>query len=321
MQVVRDPYSFISQKPLHMAIGMFDGVHIGHQAVIESAIHVAQTKGDMSAVLTFTPHPSQILHPKAPTLLLQTEEQKEERLRAIGIDILAWQSFNMELAAVPADQFVQNLKARFPSLSSIYVGENFRFGKGREGNIATMLTTALEQGVHVISIERVRYDGEPVSSTRIRSLLVEGDIESTNVLLGYKYYCTGEVLPGKRLGHTIGFPTLNVRWEPQCCPRYGVYAARVRRADDVDGPGLPGIANYGLRPTVDNNAAFPLLETHLLSPCPFGTGDRLRIEWLHFLRPEQKFDGLAALKSQISKDCAQARELLQTEHTLSSPSK
>jgi len=309
MQVVRDPSVFHTKKPLHMAVGMFDGVHIGHQAVVESAIHAARARGDMAGVLTFSPHPSQILRPQNPTLLIQTEEQKEERLRLMGLDLLAWQTFTLELAAVPAREYVRKLKARFPGLASMHVGENFRFGKGREGDISTMLSAALEQSVHVISIERVRYDGEPVSSTRIRALLADGHIAEANSLLGYNYYCTGNVQRGRQLGHKLGFPTLNIRWEPQCRPRLGVYAVRVSRAGEEESAALPGVANYGLRPTVETNVSDPLLETHLLAPCPFGPGDELRVEWLHFIRPEKQFATVEILKSQIAEDCRQATEM------------
>lgn len=309
MQVVRDPSVFHTKKPLHMAVGMFDGVHIGHQAVVESAIHAARAKEDVAGVLTFSPHPSQILRPQNPTLLIQTEAQKEERLRGMGLDLLAWQTFTLELAAVPAREYVRKLKAHFPKLASMYVGENFRFGKGREGDISTMLSAALEQGVHVISIERVRYDGEPVSSTRIRALICDGHIEEANSLLGYNYYCTGKVEGGRQLGHKLGFPTLNIPWQPQCRPRYGVYAVRVRRVGQAEGAALPGVANYGLRPTVETDASEPLLETHLLAPCPFGPGDALRVEWLQFIRPEKQFATVEMLKAQIAEDCRRVKEL------------
>lgn len=308
MIVVRDPTTYHSPSPLHMAIGMFDGVHLGHRAVIGSATGAAKARGGLSAVMTFTPHPSQILRPLAPTMLIQTEALKEERVAALGVDLLVWQTFSVELASVPANDYLHRLKLRFPSLSSIHVGENFRFGHNRVGDIATLLATALRENIHVISIERVRYDGEAISSTRIRNILASGHMEEANELLGYNYFCEGKVIRGNQLGRTIGFPTLNIEWEPQSQPLHGVYAVRVRKADG--GPWVPGVANFGLRPTIDKKTSVPLVETNIFGECPFTYGDSLRVEWLHFLRPERKFDGLASLKAQIAEDSARAKSLL-----------
>jgi riboflavin kinase/FMN adenylyltransferase len=188
------------------------------------------------------------------------------------------------------------------------VGENFRFGRGRSGAIGTLLHSAQEHGVHVVSIERVRYDGEAVSSTRIRGLLLEGRMAEANELLGYRYYCVANAEPGRRIGRSIGFPTLNLRWEPPCRPRMGVYAVRVCRDGDSDF--LPAVANYGLRPTVQAESSIPLLETHIIGDCPFGDGDRLRVEWLHFLRSERRFAGLDELKTQNAQDRTKAAAIL-----------
>ena len=297
-----------------MAIGMFDGVHLGHRAVIESCVHAAHSRGGRAAVMTFTPHPSHILRPQAPTLLIQSEEQKEERIAALGVDVLIWQTFTTDLAAIPAEDYVRRLKARFPTLASIHVGENFRFGHGRTGDIATLLSTAAAQKVHVLSIERVRYDGEPISSTRIRDILADGRMEDADELLGYNYYCVGKVVPGNKLGRTIGFPTLNIKWEPQCLPRFGAYVASVRREGEPPEKALPAMANFGLRPTIEGTGKHPLLEANILGPCPFTEGDVLRVEWLRFLRPERRFNGMEELKAQIAADSAQAREWLGREH-------
>jgi riboflavin kinase / FMN adenylyltransferase len=313
MLVVRDPSTFHSRQPLHMAIGMFDGVHLGHRAVIESCIHAAHSRGGQSAVMTFTPHPSRILHPSQPTLLIQSEEQKQERIAALGVDVLVWQTFTTDLAAIPAEAYLSRLKARFPTLASIHVGENFRFGHGRTGDIATLLSSAVAQKIHVLSIERVRYDGEPISSTRIRTILSEGRMEDANELLGYNYYCAGKVVPGNKLGRTIGFPTLNIPWEPQSLPRFGSYAATVRREGEPSEKALPAVANFGLRPTIEGTGKKPLLEANILGPCPFTEGDTLRVEWLRFLRPERRFTGMAELKAQIALDSELARKWLATD--------
>ena len=310
MIVLRDPTTYHSTQPLHMAIGMFDGVHLGHRAVIGSATSAAKARGGHSAVMTFTPHPSQILRPNAPTLLIQTESLKEERVAALGVDLLVWQTFTRELASIPASEYAHRLKLRFPTIASIHVGENFRFGHNRAGDITTLLSTAIRENIHVISIERVRYDGEAISSTRVRNILADGHMEEANELLGYNYFCEGKVIKGNQLGRTLGFPTLNIEWQPQCQPLHGVYAVRVRKADSGKGDWKPGVANFGLRPTIDKKTIVPLIETNIFGDCPFDYGDNLRVEWLHFLRPERKFDGLAALKAQIAEDSSRARSLL-----------
>jgi riboflavin kinase/FMN adenylyltransferase len=150
----------------------------------------------------------------------------------------------------------------------------------------------------VRSIPRVHLQGAPISSTRIRDDLEAGRLEEANLLLGYAYFAVGVVVPGRRLGRTLGFPTLNLPWQPELQPRHGVYAVRV--GDDQAPPG-PGVANYGTRPTVAS-AGEPLLEVHALGPCPFTAGSRLTVEWLKFLRPEQKFASVDELRAQIARD-------------------
>jgi riboflavin kinase / FMN adenylyltransferase len=308
MQVISDPSSFRTREKLHMAIGMFDGVHLGHRAVIGSAVNAARARGGLSAVMTFTPHPSHILRPQSPTLLIETDAQKMERIAALGVDLLILQPFTTDFASVPAETYLHRLKTRFPTLSSIHVGENFMFGSGRKGNVSTLLKTAVPEKIHVLSIERVRYDGEPISSTRIRNILTTGLMEQADELLGYNYFCVGKVVPGNKIGRSIGFPTLNIEWEPQCLPKFGVYSASVRAEGEPVEKALPAVANYGLRPTIKGEGKKPLLEANILGMCPFTEGDLLRVEWLRFLRPERKFENLDALKAQIAIDSVAARE-------------
>jgi riboflavin kinase/FMN adenylyltransferase len=187
------------------------------------------------------------------------------------------------------------------------VGENWRFGAKRRGDVALLLAQAREQQVPVLSASRIQYNGGPISSTRIRECLEAGNITEANSLLGYSYFAEGEVIPGRRLGRTIGFPTLNVAWQPELQPRHGVYAVRVSN-ERTDSP-LPGVANYGLRPTVAE-ATMPLLEAHVLGECPFHEGECISVEWLQFLRPECKFAGLEELRVQIARDVAAARVAL-----------
>jgi riboflavin kinase/FMN adenylyltransferase len=186
----------------------------------------------------------------------------------------------------------------------VYVGENWRFGRGRRGDIALLVAEGRRHGITVVSAPRINRNGEPVSSTRIRACLEEGRLEEANAMLGYTYFAEGVVAPGKQLGRTIGFPTLNVAWEPDLRPRFGVYAVRVS-GEKIRGS-LPAVANYGLRPTVED-VTVPRLEIHVLGPCPFDAGDLLTVEWVRFIRPERKFSSLDELRAQISADVAMVR--------------
>lgn len=286
-------------RPLHLAIGMFDGVHLGHRAVIEAAVQSARRSGGIAAVLTFWPHPSALFRPENPTRLIQDGPTKARVLLTLGVDAVVTQAFTTELAGVVAEDFLPWLKQRLPQLAAVYVGENFRFGRGRRGDVTMMLASARANGLNVFSAPRVSLDGEPISSTRIRGLLEAGEIAAANALLGYTYFAEGVVTPGKRLGRTIGFPTLNLAWAPGLRPRFGVYAVRVSGAKSA--APLPAVANYGLRPTVEQ-ATEPRLEAHVLVACPFGEGDVVRVEWERFVRPEMKFAGVEALRAQIEKD-------------------
>jgi riboflavin kinase/FMN adenylyltransferase len=290
-------------RPLHLAIGMFDGVHLGHRAVVEAAVHSARASGGVSAVLTFWPHPSTLFRPEHPTRLMQSSATRARSLLALGVDAVITQAFTPELAALPADEFLPWLRRRLPRLVAVYVGENFRFGRGRHGDVALLVAQGAACGVHVFSAPRVSFDGEPISSTRIRELLEAGEIERANARLGSPYTAEGIVAPGKRLGRSIGFPTLNIPWAPELRPRFGVYAVRLS-GPRVSDP-VPGVANYGVRPTVENTSE-PRLEVHVLGPCPFGEGDPLTVGWLRFLRPERKFAGIEELRSQIAQDRAAA---------------
>jgi riboflavin kinase/FMN adenylyltransferase len=291
---------------LHLAIGMFDGVHLGHQAVIEAAIHSARQSGGTAAVLTFHPHPSRLFRPDAPTLLLMPPEQKTRFLYDFGVNLVIAQPFTRAFSRLRAESFLPFLKKQLPALAAVYVGENFRFGRGRAGDVALLVRSGLAHGLAVVSVARLRHNGRPISSTRIRELFAKGKIAEASRLLGYTYYSDGVIVAGRRIGHTLGFPTLNLPWTPEARPAYGVYAVRLREGA---GRWRRGVANYGVRPTVVHGSAVaPLLETHLLGTkkAP-GPGARVRVEWLEFLRAERKFPSLVALRKQIARDCATAR--------------
>jgi len=288
--------------PVHLAIGMFDGVHLGHQAVIGAAIKSARRDGGSAGVLTFFPHPSRLFAPsRATELILIPEVKRWLLLQKLGADFEIEEPFTHEFAAIPAGDFVAHLSARITGLAGIYVGENWRFGRGREGDVAFLRSLCEASGIRLFTAPRVSLGGEPISSTRIRELIASGGIEQANTLLGYDYTSFGTVAPGRRLGRTIGFPTLNMPWEPECRPALGVYMVRVSSAAGEER--LPAVANYGLRPTIGDRTA-PLLEAHVLGDCSFATGDRLRVEWVRFERAEARFASVDALRAQIGVDRA-----------------
>jgi riboflavin kinase/FMN adenylyltransferase len=291
-------------SPVHLAIGIFDGVHLGHRAVIEGAVQSARRSAGVPAVLTFSPHPSVLFTPANPTRLILDLPSKIARLGSLGVEAVVVQPFTREFAAVTAEAFLPLIRRHLPGLSGIYVGENFRFGQGRRGDVALLLAQARRLGITVFSAPRVNLDGEPISSTRIRERIQAGDMKGTAALLGYAYTAEGTVVHGKHLGKTLGFPTLNLGWSPDLRPLYGVYAVRVSGAKSYGW--LPAVANYGLRPTVEQSQE-PRLEIHVLAVCPYGAGDPVSVEWIRFLRPERKFAGLDELKGQIALDVAQAR--------------
>jgi riboflavin kinase/FMN adenylyltransferase len=195
------------------------------------------------------------------------------------------------------------LQRHLPQLAAIYVGENWRFGRGRKGDVSLLVEMARKAGVTVFSAPRLNYNGAPISSSRVRELLAAGAMSEVNAMLGYSYFTEGVVERGKQLGRTIGFPTLNVTWEPEARPAYGVYAVEV--STGLKKP-LRGVANYGLRPTVEQTSR-PLLEVHLLEPSSLTYGDKLTVHWLQFLRPEAKFGNVEGMRNQIEKDREDAR--------------
>lgn len=288
---------------------MFDGVHLGHQTVIESAVMAARGMGGTAGVLTFSPHPSRVLNPECPTRLLQPPRMKARALFDLGLEVVIWKRFTRKFASLPAEEFLPHLKEHLPGLRSVHVGEGFRFGRGRVGDVPCLIASAKSLGVSVYSTERLRHNGMPISSSRIREALLGGDLGLANRMLGRPYRSEGTARPGSALGRQMGFPTLNFPWFPELPPRFGVYCVRVSRltAEGRSGPGWPGVANYGLRPTVGDRL-HPVLEVHLLTVMEFEPSERVGVEWHEFLRPEKRFDSLAGLQQAIADDVRKARE-------------
>ena len=298
------------QIPLHLAIGVFDGIHLGHIAVIEPSIAAARANGEQSAILTFHPHPSRLFKKDEGTELIMDLKSKTRRLHQIGVDVVIAKTFDQAFASIPADKFLSFLKKELPGIKAVYVGENFRFGQGRVGDIQTLIDSGKQLGVDVWSIDRIKQNGLAISSTRIRAALAAGEIESVNALLGYHYFSEGPIKSGSQLGRKIGFPTLNIGWSPESKPCYGVYAVRFK--EETSEEWIDGIANYGIRPTVSKEGQkLPILEVHSFKPIDFDQDAILVVEWLYFIRKEQRFPDVEDLKNQISLDCKKAIKILQ----------
>lgn len=294
--------------PRAVAIGVFDGVHRGHRAVVGAAVEWARQAKGRALALTFDPHPSRLFRPADPVHLILPLASRTRALLGLGVDQVIVEPFTAEFAALEAEAFLPRLQQALPGLGAVSIGENWRFGYQRRGDAAFLVQQGSALGIHVAVAPSVQVGMERVSSTRIRALLEAGEVVRANELLGTPYRSEGVVTPGKQLGRTIGFPTLNLPWDPELRPRLGVYAVRVRRSDAAaSAVACPGVANFGLRPTVEQATA-PRLEVHVLGDCPFGAGERLDVEWLQFLRGEQRFAGVDALRAQIERDRMQAAE-------------
>ena len=293
------------QGPVALAIGVFDGLHLGHQEVIRAAQeHAAQHHGT-AVVMTFHPHPLKVLRPEQAPKRLAGASYKQKLLARMGIEWSLRCPFTEETAAMDAETFVAELVQACRPLGCISVGYTWTFGKGRSGNIHSLMDLGQRHDFAVYGVPPIKVGGEVVSSTMIREAVAAGDLSRASARLGRAYALYGKVLEGRRLGRQIGFPTANVQPEAELLPPYGVYAVRV----ELEGAWRPGVANLGVKPTVEAAAA-PLLEVHLFDWEGNLYGQRLEVQLTHFLRPEQKFPTLDALKVQIAQDAQQARELL-----------
>jgi riboflavin kinase/FMN adenylyltransferase len=256
-------------------------------------------------VLTFDPHPSKVLRPDKAAKMLMPLDDRISQMLSLGIDVVFVKTFTPEMAQTPAEAFVPGLKEVFPLLSSLHVGANFRFGVGRSGSVDTLVEDARKAGLETHILKGRIQEGEVISSSRIRLELEAGNIEQVNELLGYPYHVSGTITPGRQIGRQIGFPTLNINWHPESRPRYGVYKAWL-----LTGTGttpLPGVANYGLKPTVGHSGE-PVFEVHLIDPDRIPeVGARISVALTRFLRPERVFASVEELREQIARDVQEAR--------------
>jgi len=293
-----------------LAVGNFDGLHRGHAAVITRAMTLARARGLPCAVLTFEPHPSDYFAGMGTIFRLTPLEAKAALIERLGVDGMIVLTFDAALATLPAETFVRDILLRRLGAGGVIAGYDFHFGRARGGTPAFLRDAGAAHGFVVEIVERIdaaeSSATQTASSTATRAALEAGDIAQATALLGHPYSITGPVLPGQRLGRTLGFPTANMRADPSCRLRYGIYAVRA----EVDGVTYDGVASYGRRPTVDNGA--PLLETYLFDFSGDLYGKVMTVSFIAWIRPEEKFDSLEALTAQIARDAAEARALLLT---------
>ncbi len=302
-----------------ITIGAYDGVHVGHQAVIAQVRRIADERGARSAVVTFDRHPASIVRPESAPRLLTDHEQRLELLAATGIDGTVVLPFDEVQSNEDPASFVERVLVRGLGVCSIVVGADFHFGRGREGNVSMLHRLGERFGFEVVPIELVeRADGvdEPVSSTAIRRALAGGNVTLATSLLGRPFQARGKVVMGDQRGRQLGFPTANVEVPNQICvPADGVYAGRYERPD---GTVHRCAINLGRRPTFYEHADHSLLEAHLLDFDGDLYGETARIGFEHFLRSERKFDGIDALVAQLKQDVEHARDLLDADPSESS---
>lgn len=291
------------------ALGNFDGVHLGHQAVIGTAAGVAGRAGAPLAVLTFEPHPRRVFRPGDPPFRLTPFRIKARQIEALGVDLLFVIHFDAGFAKRTAEAFVEEVLVRDLGVCHVVVGYDFVFGRGRGGDVGLLSAMSGRLGFGVTSVEPAAGpEGAVFSSTRVRELLAAGRPRDAARVLGRPWEIEGRVEGGFRRGRTIGFPTANVALDDYLRPAFGVYAVRAGIDRGVGTEWLPGVANLGRRPTVGGTAE--LLEVHLFDFAGDLYGRHLRVQLVDFLRPERKFDGLDALKAQIALDAEAARRYL-----------
>lgn len=288
-----------------VAIGNFDGVHLGHQAVIRSAVDWAHARGRPAVVATFDPHPSRLFRPDAPPFALTRLDQKLARLEGLGVDGVLVIPFTRALAALSPEAFVAEWLAGPLSPGHVVTGADFSFGARRAGDVATLARLGAVHGFTAQALAPVSDGGAPVSSTRVREALAEARPEEAARLLGQPFAIAGTVIPGDRRGRTIGVPTANMELGDYVRPAFGVYAARARLPD---GSLVPGVANLGIRPMFDPPRL--LLETWLFDWSGDLYGKVLEVALIAFLRGEARFSGLDELKAAIDRDAAAARRIL-----------
>ena len=289
------------------AIGNFDGVHRGHQYLLDETIKLAKAGGVQAGVVVFDPHPQHFFRPDDPTFLLTTSSQRDALLLEHGADFVSPLIFDAAMASLTPEEFVQRILCEELNLGGVVTGNEFQFGKGRAGDVETLQTLCAQKGIatHQVAPLAPKVGDEKIGSSVVRQALRDGDVKRAEHLLGRPWAVSAIVEEGRKLGRTIGFPTANLRLGELVEPKYGVYAVSVLA--DRHEP-YRGVANFGCRPTVGSDV--PLLEVHLLDFDGDLYDEAIEVRFVDFIRAEQKFDGLDALQKQIAIDRETALQIL-----------
>ena len=293
-------------RPNAVTIGNFDGVHLGHQAMLARLTTRAAAVGGLPTVLTFEPHPREVFTPAAAPTRLTSLREKLEILQGLGVAHVHICRFNRSFATLSAEEFVERILVEGLKARYVLVGDDFRFGARRAGDFQLLAELGNRHGYQAEALHTVEAAGQRASSTAVREALAAGDMATAAQLLGRPYSISGRVVGGDRLGRSIGYPTANIQLKHNRPPLTGIFAVRVQGLEKSD---WPGVASLGTRPTVHANGR-PTLEVHLFNFDRSIYRAHLRVEFLHKLRDEAKFPSLEALIKQIDRDAAEARELL-----------
>ena len=291
-------------KGMVVAMGNFDGVHLGHRAVIEAALQMGRSHGRPALALTFEPHPRSFFSPNTPQFRLTDEAGKLRLLAGTGLAGAVVMTFDKHRAGTTAQDFIHHDLIERLGISGIAVGYDFHFGKGRVGSPSLLVNEAPRLGIEVDVQAHIDIAERPVSSSAIRMALAEGQIDDATAMLGGPWFVSGEVIHGEKRGRELGYPTANIRLDKNCGLKHGIYAVRAGNGQDL----FDGVASFGRRPTFDNGA--PLLEVFLFDFKGDLYGNRLDIAFIAFIRDELKFDSIDALIRQMDDDSARARAAL-----------
>jgi riboflavin kinase/FMN adenylyltransferase len=293
-------------RPTALTLGVFDGLHLGHQLIMRTVVDRARATGAVPTVITFEPHPRAVLHPESAPPLLQTFDQKIEALGVLGIEQTIIIHFDQAFSQIPAEDFLRNVVVGRLQAKEVYLGRGFFFGHNREGNIELLRRVSVSLGFVADEVREVRLRGQRIGSTRIRELLLNGRVNLARRMLGRPYGVEGPVVRGDERGVKLGFPTANIQPHNRVIPRGGVYVT----ATLIDRQWRRSVTNIGTRPTFGEGLE-PSVETHVMNWSGVLYGDVVRVRFLHRLRDEKKFSSIEELKAQIARDVLRAQRYLE----------
>ncbi len=289
-----------------VAIGNLDGVHLGHQKLIKSARESAEKIGGVLAVLTFSPHPQEVLSSHSVGRRISTDVEKFALLSELGVELILALKFDSELARLPPEKFFEHYLKDGLCAASVHVGFDFHFGRARSGNVELLQTYGKQAAIEIDVLPAVVSDGVKLSSSLVRDLIRAGEVSRASAYLGRPYRITGKVVRGAGRGNQLGTPTANIEFPPsKCAPKLGVYAVRARHGTRT----FAAVANFGLRPTFEKSAAEPLLEVHLLDCSEDLYAESITVEFLQLVREERRFENIESLRAQIQADISFVRSL------------